>query len=97
MRGRNSARERASSALDDSGFAGPIGWVGRWVTLVTNAILTVVIGGRSLLVRLTVRFSLYARLLAPGQGYIDLVLRSNPPGEPFDTTRALQAEFEFSD
>ena len=97
MRARNSARERASSATGDAGFAAPVGWVGRWVNLTVNAILSQVVGCASRLVRLTVCFSVFARLLAPGRGYLDLVLRANPPGEPFDTTRRLQAEFDFSD
>ena len=97
MRSRNSARERAAAAQGDSNGEDLGGWVGRWVTLTINAILGKVIATCSRLVRLTVRFSVYARLLAPGLGYIDRVLRSNPPGEPFDTTRAVQREFEFAD
>ena len=76
---------------------GLVGWVHRWVTLTTNVILGKVIANCTRLVRITVRFSVFARLLAPGRGYIDLVLRSNPPGEPFDITRAIQNEFEFDD
>ena len=97
MRARNSARERATAAQGDSGVDDAGGWVGRWVTLTVNAILSKVIANCSRLVRITVRFSVYARLLAPGLGHIDRVLRSSPPGEPFDSTRAIQGQFEFAD
>jgi hypothetical protein len=75
MRARNSARERAAAAQGNVGYGAPVGWVGRWVTLITNVITGTVIDGCSRLVVLTVRFSVYARSLALGYGYIDMVQR----------------------